>query len=41
MTTPEPIKASMRLMNDVIDQIEEILARRDLLLKEAVRSGDK
>jgi oligoendopeptidase F len=28
MTTAEPIRAAMRLMNDVIDQIEEILERR-------------
>ena len=28
MTKPEPIHAAMRLMNDVMDQIEEILARR-------------
>jgi oligoendopeptidase F len=28
MTTPEPIRAAMRLMNDVMDQIEIILARR-------------
>ncbi len=29
MTKPGPIQAAMRLMNDVMDQIEEILARRD------------
>jgi oligoendopeptidase F len=28
MTSPEPIRASMRAMNQVMDQIEEILARR-------------
>jgi oligoendopeptidase F len=28
MTSPEPIRAAMRLMNQVLDQIEEILARR-------------
>ena len=28
MTKPEPIHAAMRLMNDVMDQIEEILERR-------------
>lgn len=28
MTQPEPIHAAIRLMNDVMDQIEEILARR-------------
>ncbi len=29
MTSPEPIRAAMRLMNGVLDQIDEILARRD------------
>jgi oligoendopeptidase F len=28
MTTAEPIRAAMRLMNDVMDQIEKLLARR-------------
>jgi oligoendopeptidase F len=28
MTSPEPIRASMRMMNQVMDQIEEILERR-------------
>ena len=28
MTSPEPIRAAMRAMNQVMDQIEEILARR-------------
>jgi oligoendopeptidase F len=28
MTSPEPIRAAMRLMNEVMDQIDEILARR-------------
>jgi oligoendopeptidase F len=29
MTSPEPIRATMRLMNDVMDQIETILEKRD------------
>jgi len=29
MTSPEPIRAAVRLMDDVMDQIEEILARRN------------
>jgi oligoendopeptidase F len=29
MTSPEPIRAAMRLMNEVLDQIDEILARRN------------
>jgi len=29
MTSPEPIRAAMRLMNQVLDQIETILARRE------------
>jgi oligoendopeptidase F len=27
MTSPEPIRAAIRLMNEVMDQIDEILAR--------------
>jgi hypothetical protein len=29
MASPEPIRSAMRLMNEVLDQIDEILARRD------------
>jgi oligoendopeptidase F len=28
MTSPEPIRAAVRMMNQVMDQIEKILARR-------------
>jgi hypothetical protein len=28
MTSPEPMRATFRVLNDVMDEIEQILARR-------------